>query len=220
MAKVVLAAALALALVLGGCAERGREEVERAVHAYLAKMTEAYRKSDVGIVDPLVGDDHGRKLLGLIGVKADAGVALDARLLHLEFTRVAREGDGWVAETRERWYYRDLKLGTDVQVGPDSTDLYAIRYRFSRREGKLVLEDLEFIGQPTVGRTEAPLPTNPKILHGFLPSDEQAASGAGPEPGQPPSGHPPMPGGSPPAGHPPVPSGSPPGRPPAPGPRP
>lgn len=143
--------------VLSACRDAGRAEAEAAVRAYLERMTAAYRASDESLVDPLVSEEHGRTLVGTIGVKTDQGVYLDARLLELEFTRAARRGTGWEVETRERWYYADRQMGTGRQVGPDSTDGYAMRYRFVRKDDKLILEDLEFAAAPSVGRSvEAP----------------------------------------------------------------
>lgn len=167
----------------------GPEDAERAVRTYLARLVEAYRTADVSLVDPLVGEQQGLKLVGLIGVKQDAGVVLDAQLVDLQFTRAERAGDGWVVETKERWFYRDRKIGTGEQVGEESSDSYALRYRFVPKGGKLVLEDLEFLGEPVVGRKSAPLPTDPKVFHGLAPSEEP----------QPPSGHPPQPQPAPPA---------------------
>jgi len=122
----------------------------------------------------VVSDAQGLKLVGLIGVKRDAGVVLDARLLEIQFTRAAREEDRWVVETRERWYYKDRKIGSGEQVGDDSTDSYAVRYRFTRKGDKLILEELEFVGEPVVGRKAAPMPVDPRVLHG-LPGDEGSA---------------------------------------------
>jgi hypothetical protein len=160
-------AAVMAAVVVACGGTGGQEEARAAVRRYLARMAEAYRTADVTPVDPLVGDAVGRRLLGLIGVKRDMGVALDARLLELEFTSVRVEAELLVAETRERWYYADRKLGTGEQVGPDSIDAYAMRYRFSRQQGRLVLEDLEFIAEPVVGRRAGPVELDARVLHGL-----------------------------------------------------
>lgn len=174
------AAALLLAAACQGKADR--VEAEQAVRTYVARIVDAYRTSDPSLMDPLVNEQQGLRLTGLIGVKRDAGVVLDARLLEIQFTRAERAGDRWVVETRESWYYRDRRIGTGEQVGQDSTDSYAMRYQFSRKQGRLVLEELEFAAPPQVGRKEAPMPVDPRILHGL----------AG-EPPQPPAGHPPVP---------------------------
>lgn len=202
-----MAALTAAALLLAACpgGDRGKAEAEQAVRTYIARVIDAYRTSDASLVDPLVNDQQGMKLLGLIGVKRDAGVVLDAKLLEIEFTRVAREKDEWVVETRERWYYRDRKIGTGAQVGDDSTDAYAMRYRFARKDGRLVLEDLQFAAEPQVGRKAAPMPVDTRVLHGLPPPEEGKGEGkpsAHPQreggPGQAmPPGHPQVPGGAP-----------------------
>jgi len=204
----------AAALALFACGRGGQAEAEQAVRTYQARLIEAYRTSDASLVDPLVSEKQGLKLVGLIGVKQDAGVALDAKILDLQFTRVAREGDRWVVETRERWYYVDRKLKSGQPVGQDSSDSYTMRYAFSSQEGRLILEDLEFLEPPKVGRTSAPVPTDLRLLHGLR--DEAAPAGpASPEGrggGGPPPGHPRVEGLTPPPGHPRVPGASPGGR--------
>ena len=106
-----LAALLGTALA-GGCGGMGDSDAERLVRTYLDRVAEAYRTSDEQVVEPLVGDEQGKKLLGLIGVKRDAGITLDAKLLEIRFEKIARVRAGlalkevWV-DTRERWYYRD-----------------------------------------------------------------------------------------------------------------
>jgi len=163
-----LVGATALAAVLAACGgTSGQDEARAAVRHYLSRLAEAYRTADAAPVDPLVGDALGRRLLGLIGVKRDLGVALDARLLDLEFTSVLVQGEAVVVETRERWYYADRKLGTGAQVGADSIDAYAMRYRFARRQGRLVLDELEFVAEPVVGRRVGPVQVEPRVLHGL-----------------------------------------------------
>jgi len=191
MKRGILAAS-ALVL-LASCQAGGRAEAEQAVRTYIARLVDAYRTSDASLMDSLVNEPQGLKLTGLIGVKRDAGVVLDAKLLDLRFTRVEREGASWVVETRERWYYRDRKIGSGEQMGQDSTDSYAMRYRFSRKGDRLVLEDLEFVGEPQVGRKEAPMPVDPRILHGLAGGVEEKGEPPGPAPGRGamPPGHPP-----------------------------
>lgn len=190
------AAALAAAALLAACGRGSRAEAEQAVRTYLARLVEAYRTSDASLADPLVSERQGLKLLGLIGVKRDAGVVLDARLIDIEFTRAERQGDLWIVETRERWYYKDRRIGTGEQVGDDSTDSYAMRYAFSWKAGRYVLEDLSFAAAPVVGRKSAPLPTDARVLHGLSAAGEvprgaaAGAGAAGPGPGAPGGGRP------------------------------
>jgi hypothetical protein len=169
MRRILFTCLLAL---LASCGGGTREAAEQAVRTYLEKLVEAYRTSDASLVDPMLGDAQAMKLVGLIGVKRDAGVVLDAKLLELQFVRTARDGDRWVVETRERWHYRDRRIGTGEQVGEESTDAYAMRYTFSRKDGRYILEDLTFVGEPQVGRRKAPMPVDPRILHGLGGGEE------------------------------------------------
>jgi hypothetical protein len=176
--------------VLGATACRSERELradaESAVRNYLARVVEAYRTSNASLVDPLVSEQQGLKLTALIGVKQDSGLVLDAKLLDLQFTKVAREGQRWVVETRERWYYQDRRMRTGAREGEDSTDSYAMRYRFSRDGDRWILEDLEFAEPPQVGRKTAPASTDARVLHGFtgeaapLPPSVAAPVGAAP----------------------------------------
>ncbi len=199
MRSAAVLATFAVVLSLAACRGGGnKEEAEQAVRTYLGRLVEAYRTADVSLVDPLVSEQQALKLVGLIGVKQDAGVVLDAKLVDLQFVRAERDPTGWIVETKERWYYRDRKIGSGEQVGQDSTDAYAMRYRFVRKDGKLVLDDLQFVAEPVVGRKTAPMPVDPRILHGLDKPQEgdprDAPPGAAKAPEGPlPPGHPPMP---------------------------
>ena len=79
-------------LIAIGLACRGGpspEDARRLVMTYLGKVTEAYRSSDEQIVDALVSEPQALKLVGLIGVKRDADVYLDAQLLDINFEKIA-----------------------------------------------------------------------------------------------------------------------------------
>ncbi len=169
---------LCLAAGAVGCRRSARAEGEQAVRAYLARLTEAYRASDATLVDPLVGDQQGLKILGLIGVKRDAGVALDAQLLDLQLERAEERDGALVVITRERWHYADRRIGSGQQVGDDSTDGYHLAYRFGRRGGSWILEEIEFLDPPQVGRKSAPLPADSRLLHGLPTKEEEAAAEA------------------------------------------
>jgi hypothetical protein len=228
----VVTVLVAIALLAAGCrsgskgqADEARQEGERAVRTYLDKMIEAYRLSDQEIVDPYVGEQHALRLLGLIGVKRDAGITLDAQVTELVFEGAERQGDDLLVTTRERWHYRDRKIGTGKQVGEESTDSYHLRYRFKREGGKLKLMGTEFLDPPQVGRAAPKLELDARQAHGLPSKEEEAASarsggGVGPpvggssggDTGGPPPGQPPA--GTPPPGHPPIPPGTGPARPP------
>jgi hypothetical protein len=220
----VVAVLVGVALLASGCrpgskgqADEARQEGERAVRTYLDKMIEAYRLSDQEIVDPYVGEAHALRLLGLIGVKRDAGITLDAQVTELVFEGAERKGDDLFVTTRERWHYRDRKIGTGAQVGEESTDAYHLRYRFRREGGKLKLMETEFLDPPQVGRAAPRLELDTRQAHGLGPKEAEEAP-AQPRPGG--GGRPPggaatggvarpgrQPTGTLPPGHPPIPQG-------------
>jgi hypothetical protein len=212
MKRELMALLVASAWLAPGCqrgstgqADEVRQEGEKAVRTYLEKMVEAYRVSDEQIVDPYVGDQHALKLLGLIGVKRDAGITLDAQVTELIVEGAERKGDDLVVTTRERWHYRDRKIGTGAQVGEESTDAYHLRYRFRRAGGRLKLVETEFVDPPQVGRAAPRMELDTRQAHGLPPKEEAAQQGSGGV--GPPSGSA-VPGGGPPPGHPPIPPGA------------
>jgi hypothetical protein len=159
------------ALAAASCHGFSDADAEKVVRTYTQRLIEAYRASDEQIVDPLVGDKHGLKLVGLIGVKRDADLNMDAQLLSIEFLGVRREGPSVLVETRERWHYRDLAIGTGKQVGEESTDSYHLRYRLAQPKGRWVVDDIQFVEPPQVGRKAAPMPVDPRLLHGLPPRE-------------------------------------------------
>jgi hypothetical protein len=183
----LFAAAAAFALVAGSaaCQRDRRGEVEQAVRTYLERLVAAYAASDETLVDPLVGEEQGRRLVGLIGVKSDTGIALEAKLLELSFVKVEGRGDEWTAETEEQWAYRDVGLKTRQQVGAPSVDRYAVRYTFVRKDGKLILEGVEFTEPPQVGRKTTPIMIDSRTAHGLPPGEEKALPVPGPAPAAP-----------------------------------
>jgi hypothetical protein len=167
----------ALALT-SGCHAADEREGQAAVQRYLDLLAKAYRASDAELVDPLLGDEQGLKVTGLIGVKRDMGLVLDATLLQIEFDKVTRDGAALVVETRERWKYLDRRIGTGQPAGPESTDAYRMRYRFERKEGKLLLADLSFIEAPEVGQAGPAYRLPVEAAHGSPPGrGDQAPPG-------------------------------------------
>lgn len=189
------AKALAVLLALSaGCSRVDEAEAKGAVKAYLDKLIEAYAAGDEAIVDPLVSEQHGRKLLGTIGVKSDMGLVLQSKLLAQAWERIARDGDAILVDTREQWAYRDVRVATGQQEGEASTDAYAIRYRLVRKDGKLIIDDVEFREPPVVGRAKAPTSIDVRSAHGLGKEEPGEAGGeGGAPPGGPPPGHPPIP---------------------------
>ena len=170
--RVATAVALAAALAGAGCHRFSDADAQKLVTTYITRLIEAYRASDAEITAPVVSDRQALKLTGLIGVKRDADLNLDAELLDLKFERSERKGDAVVVETRERWHYRDRQIGTGKQVGEESTDVYHLRYHLAREKERWVVDHIEFVEPPQVGRKTAPMAIDPRILHGLPPREE------------------------------------------------
>ncbi|HEY3446470.1 MAG TPA: hypothetical protein VGK67_08895 [Myxococcales bacterium] len=149
-------------------------DAQRLVRAYDDKLVEAYRTGDEKIVDPLVGEEEGKKLLGLIGVKLDMGLTLEATLKELKWLGVERPPSGEVhVLTEERWHYRDRKVGSGETVGQESDDHYFMRYALRKVEGRWVVGAVSFEHPPSVGRQTAPNTASPAVFHGMPAAGEQ-----------------------------------------------
>jgi hypothetical protein len=177
------AALLALGLcglAAAGCGKKlSSEEAVKVVERYNARLVEAYRAGDARMMDALTGEEEGRKLTGLIGVKLDMDLYLDAQLTEFKVIGVSPDAQGAVVATEERWHYADRRIGSGAQVGQDSRDHYFMRYFVRRREqGSWVVEKVEFAREPLVGRTDAPTRSDVATMHG-LGGDAPAAAGAG-----------------------------------------
>jgi hypothetical protein len=179
--KLAFVAALAALSACRGEEGPSGEDGRKVVSGYLAKLAQAYRAADEDVVDPLVTERLGRKLVGLIGVKRDTGIVLDAELLEISFVGSERRGGALYLETRERWHYRDRRIGSGEQVGSESTDAYRMRYRLVREGGALKVDEIEFVGEPQVGRKVEPMKLDRRTAHG-LPRSEEATAPA-PKPG-------------------------------------
>lgn len=136
------------------CSGLSQHKAEALVRRYNQQLVEAYRTSDVELMDGLVGEEEGKKLTGLIGVKRDLGVTLDAELLTLEVRAVQRKGDTVDVLTDERWRYRHRRIGTGAVVGEESTDHYSLRYVLRKLRSGWVVDAVRFESPPTVGRAE------------------------------------------------------------------
>ena len=144
--------------VLSGCGESPRSEARRLVEHYNQVVSEAYRRGDVSLVEPVVGPKEGKKLLGLIGVRMDAGITLDSRLTSLEITGVEKAGDEMRVQTTEHWKYRDRKIGTGALVGEESNDDYEMLYIFKKADKTWLMDEIRFTSEPKVSRTKLPFP--------------------------------------------------------------
>lgn len=150
MKRLLLAAALFTAT---SCHQPSREEARLLVEHYNQVVCEAYRRSDAKLIAPDVGPTEGKKLAGLIGVRLDFGLTLDAKLLSLEVRDVTRENAELHVSTRESWSYRDLKIGTGAQVGESSRDSYEMLYIFKRINRMWKVDEIRFNAPPQIGRT-------------------------------------------------------------------
>ncbi len=142
---------------LAACGGMSDADAIRLVRSYNAHVIDAFRAGDVRLIDPVVGLEEGKKLTGLIGVKLDAGVTLEAEMLELLVLGVERAKGEVIVRTEERWYYRERRIGSGEQVGQDSRDHYFMRYHLRRLEGRWVVDRIAFDRPPEVGRTIVPV---------------------------------------------------------------
>lgn len=176
--RVALAALL---LGLAACRGLSDEKAVGLVQAYNRRIVEAYRTSDHQIAALVASPREIKKLAGLIGVKYDRGMALDAELLELKVLGIERREGAVVVRTDERWHYLDRRIGTGSQVGRDSNDHYVMRYFLRPVEGRWVVDAVEWAEPPQVGRVEAPIRGDAQVLHGVRSptSAGEATSGPG-----------------------------------------
>ncbi len=153
-------------VLLAGCQQVSVKEATALVERYNAAVSEAYRRGDVKLVDDVVGPNEGKKLTGLIGVRFDMGLTLDSHLLALEVTGVEQSDVELRIRTRERWRYRDLKIGSGEPVGEESLDSYEMAYIFNKIDGAWLVDEIRFTAPPQVGRKTAPWGTTADVLHG------------------------------------------------------
>ena len=137
-----------------GCGKSATEQARQLVEHYNQVVAEAYRRGDVRLIDPVVGPNEGKKLTGLIGVRLDLGLTLDSQLLSLEVNQVETSKDALRVSTRERWRYRDRKIGTGAQVGEESLDSYEVLYVFKKTGQAWLVDEIRFLSPPQVGRKQ------------------------------------------------------------------
>lgn len=165
-----------LALPLLACRPMSRDEAVRLVETYNRAVIEALRTGDARLIEPVTGQVEGRKLTGLIGVKIDQGVTMDAALLDLRIIDVEYGREEVVVSTEERWHYLERRIGSGEQVGPDSRDHYFMRYHLRRPEKRWVVDRIEYAKPPEVGRKEI---WSPADLPTGAGAGEGAAGGSG-----------------------------------------
>jgi hypothetical protein len=175
-----------LAFVLTGCGPNPSQQARLLVEKYNRVVAEAYRRGDVKLIDPVVGASEGKKITGLIGVRLDLGLTLDSELLSLEVTSVQKSREELRVQTKERWRYRDRKIGSGEQVGEASLDNYQMLYVFKKVQKTWLVDEIQFVAPPEVGRKQSPwLAERPASVTDQTGS--QAHAGLAPPPGGGPS---------------------------------
>jgi hypothetical protein len=169
-------------LSLAACDRIGRSDAEALVRRYNERNIQAFRSGDARLTEETTGEAEGKKLVGLIGVRADLGLVLDASILEFEVTDARRADDGWEVETRERWHWQQRKASDGSPVGPDSTDAYWVRYRLGKEGDRMVVLAIEFLRPPEIGTKQEPWRASARDLHG-LPAKGPAPAPT-PTPGQ------------------------------------
>lgn len=164
---------IAIIVTFASCQQVSTDEARRLVEQYNRVVCEAYRRSDIKLIDSVVGPNSrdGRNLTGLIGVRFDMGITLDAELLSLEVTGVEQSNDELRVRTKERWRYRDLRIGSGNQVGEESLDSYEMLYIFKRIKQAWMVEETRFTAPPQVGRKTTPWQADHRLLHGIAKPD-------------------------------------------------
>ena len=160
--------ALALLLLLAlACGRVSEGEAHRLVTRYNEVVSEAYRRCDVQLIDSVVSMEGpaGKRLTGLIGVRADMGLILDAHLDELAITGVTRTKNDLEIRTRERWSYLDRRVGTGEQVGEASVDHYEVVYLLRLEKGAWMVTETKFAAPPQVGRQATPWRMDARDAH-------------------------------------------------------
>jgi len=158
----------AVVMSMVSCSRVDRKDARRLVERYNQVVTEAYRKGDVKLIDSVVGPNEGRNLTGLIGVRLDAGLRLDSKLLSLDVKNVTLVNTNDLrVQTSEKWTYRDVKADSGEQVGEASEDAYEMLYLFKKIDGQWMVDKIEFIGTPKVGRKATTWGATARDMHGL-----------------------------------------------------
>ena len=154
-----------------GCDRVSPAQAKQLVERYNQVVSEAYRRGDVRLIDPVVGPNEGKKITGLIGVRLDLGITLDSQLQSLEVTGFEQAKASLTVRTKERWSYRDLKIGTGAQVGESSQDAYEMTYSFTNVNKLWLVDEIKFAAPPQVGRTNMPWVADRAALHGSITTE-------------------------------------------------
>jgi len=159
-----------LLLLAAACGRMSDSEARALVTRYNQVVSEAYRRCDLQLIDTVVAPDcvAGKNLTGLIGVRMDMGLVLDAHLDELQVTGVQHWKEQLEIRTRERWSYRDRRLGTGEPVGEASVDRYELLYLFKQVKGAWMVTETRFTAPPEVGRKTTPWQMDAKEAHAMI----------------------------------------------------
>ncbi|HEX9049225.1 MAG TPA: hypothetical protein VF841_01710 [Anaeromyxobacter sp.] len=170
----------AVLLLAAGCDRLSDEKAVGVVRGYDRALVEAYRTGDARPLEGWAGPAEKKKVAGLIGVKLDMGITLDAHMLDFKPLAIERRGGAVTVTAAERWYYLDRRIGTAQQVGQDSRDEYTIRYSLEKHDGRWLVMGIDYAAPPRVGRQET-MGADVRIVHGFdslNPDQEKSGRGS------------------------------------------
>jgi hypothetical protein len=156
--------------LLVGCQRSSLDQARQLVARYNEVVSEAYRRGDVKLIDPVAGPNEGKKITGLIGVRLDLGLTLDAQLLSLEVTGVEQAKHQMRVQTKEHWRYRDRKIGTGEPVGEDALDSYKMLYIFKKMNGAWLVDEIRFTSAPQIGRKQPTWNADRPAPHAVAPA--------------------------------------------------
>jgi hypothetical protein len=168
---------LLCSLLFASCNRVGNADARNLVQRYNDVVSEAYRRGDVKLIDPVVGPNEGKKIAGLIGVRLDMGITMDSRLTALEITGVEQSKETLRVRTRERWSYRDYRIGSGEPVSDESKDSYEMAYLFRKIDGAWLVDEIRFTSEPQVGRKKSLFEASPAVFHGMTSAGNAAAGG-------------------------------------------
>jgi len=159
-----------LLLLATACGRVSEGEARALVSRYNQVVSDAYRRCDLQLIDAVVAPDcvAGKNLTGLIGVRMDLGLVLDAHLEELQVTDIQRQKDQLEIRTRERWSYADRRLGTGELVGEPSVDRYELLYLFRQVKGAWMVTETRFTAPPEVGRKTTPWQMDAREAHAMI----------------------------------------------------
>jgi hypothetical protein len=148
--------------LLTSCKQSSTDQARTLVERYNRVVCEAYHRGDAKPLDSVVGPKEGKKLAGLIGVRRDFGLTLDSHCLSLEVIGVERSKDVMRVRTKERWRYRDLRIGTGKPVGEESLDSCEMLYIFTNVNRAWLVDETRVTKLPRVGPSQTPGTTDRK----------------------------------------------------------